>query len=148
MRIFTAIICIAVIVFASPAFAYKRDVPSKKVTTEESQAGEPVQKGDEEAAEEVQETIEEDYSYQPRGSGLVTTGYIFIGLGSAAAIAGSTIITATDKNITGAIISGGGAALALAGSMMILFGSREGYAVAPVVDPKSGTYGIAAAANF
>lgn len=127
MKLFTAAICIVTILFASPAFAYKRD--AKK--------GAPQQ--------ERQQGYNYDYG---GGHGLMTMGYVFIALGGAAAIAGTTIVTATDKRLAGAIVGGSGAALGLAGTLMIIFGEHGGYALAPAIDPTHRSYGLAMAGKF
>jgi len=124
--------CIASILFASPAFAYKREAPPKG-ETEES---------------EPQQVTREEYDYSYGRSGLVTAGYVFIALGGAAAIAGSTIAVATDKRLAGTIVGATGAALGLTGSFMILFGGQSGYALAPTIDPVHKTYGLTLAKNF
>jgi len=133
-KILTAI-CIATILIPYPAFAYKRDVPSEEKTSE-GQAW-------------PQQTSEPEHKYESGGDGLLTAGYVFIALGGAAAIAGSTIAVASDKRLAGAIVGSTGAALGLTGSLMILFGSgSSGYGLAPAVDPAHGTYGLAMAAKF
>lgn len=75
-------------------------------------------------------------------------GYVLLTVGGMAAIAGSTMIAATDEDVIGACVSGGGAAMALAGTLLITFGSHGGYAAGPSIDPKSGTYGVVLARRF
>jgi len=147
MKKLMVIFCIISFIFSLPAFAYKKETHPKSSGAQKKQE-EQVQTSEEKTEKKDEEEIEDVYTYKRPGSKLITTGYIFIGVGSAAAIVGSTMITATDKDITGAIISGSGAMLALAGSMMVLFGSHEGYAFGPMINPKRGAYGIAVAANF
>ena len=139
MKKIMAIVCISAIFFASPAFAYKRDVPQKEgaeeTTTEEykpEQAPQPV------------------FKTTSGGNGVETFAYVLIGLGGAAAITGSTFAVATNKRLTGAIIGASGAALGLTGSLMLLLGSSHGgyYGLSPEVDPTHGTYGLAFAGNF
>jgi len=145
MKRVISVICLLSVLFALPVYAYKRDVPSRETVTTEEEGGST-------AGEPQQEKIkEEDYSYGGgSGHGMVIAGYIFIGLGSAAAIAGSTILTATDKNLTGAIVSASGAALGLTGTMFLIFGSREEsyYGLGPSVDPANKSYGLAFSGNF
>ena len=137
MKLFTAVICITTIVFASPAFAYKRDVQPKSDTeTQEAPS---------------QEQYKYDYKYESGGGsgrGLMMAGYVCLALGGAAAIAGTTIVTATDKRLAGAIVGASGAALGLAGTLMIVFGGESGYGLGPSVDPSHGTYGLAMAGKF
>jgi hypothetical protein len=139
MKKMIALTCIFMFLLASQALAYKRDVPKQtpdETTTEEPQP-------------ETKEAQYEDYSYGGGHSGMVIAGYVFIALGSMAAIAGSTIIAATDNNLTGAIVSGSGAALGLTGSMLLVFGSHGSeYGVSPSVDPANKSYGLAFSGNF
>lgn len=137
MKQFIAAACISTILFASPAFAYKRDIPPKAPT--------------EESEEAPQQETEQEYKYESggHGGGLVTMGYVLIGIGGVAVIAGSTIITATNKRLAGTIIDAGGGVVALTGSMMVLFGSRSGgYGLAPKIDPVHKNYGLIFAKNF
>lgn len=140
MKKIVAFVCIFTFLAVSQVLAYKRDVP-KQQTQDETATEEP-----------QQETKEkhEDYSYGGGHSGMAIAGYIFIAMGSAAAIAGSTILTATDKNMTGAIVSASGAALGLAGTLFLVFGSHgSSYgAVGPAVDPAKDTYGLAFSGKF
>lgn len=136
IKLFTVAICAVTILFASPAFAYKRDVGPKNET--ETEEGAPQQQP-------------EEYKYESGGGGgrgLLTMGYVCIALGGAAAIAGTTIVTASDKHLTGAIVGGAGAALGLAGTLMIVFGEQSSYGVGPTVNPSHGTYGLAMAGKF
>ncbi len=139
---FMALFIAASMLFAQTAFGYKRDAPPKNgsgnITAEEPN-DEPAKEG----------SSDDEYQHERKGEGMITAGYVLLAAGSAAAIAGGTLITATNKDLTGAIISAGGAVMGLAGSMLIIFGSRSGgYAVAPSVDPARGTYGLAMAGNF
>jgi hypothetical protein len=141
----TAAICISCLLaflMASPALAYRRDVqgqPAASAAAGEAPEGQP---------EPGQGQHPSDWDTgSPGGSGTVTWGYVLLGVGGAAAIAGSTIVAATDKRTTGIIVGSAGATMSLVGTMMIMMGGR-GYAVGPAVDPGSGSYGLAVAANF
>lgn len=136
---FMALFIAASMLFASSAFGYKRDAPPKNDITAEEPNDEPAKEG----------SSDDESQHERKGEGMITAGYVLLAAGSAAAIAGGTLITATNKDLTGAIISAGGAVMGLAGSMLIIFGSRSGgYAVAPSVDPARGTYGLAMSGNF
>lgn len=139
MKKFIAVSCIATILFASLAFAYKRDVSVKSESDQTQTEG---------SEQEPQQAPQEEYNYGSGGHGLFTAGYVCIAAGGAAAIAGTIIITGTDKRLTGVIVEGSGAALALAGTLMIVFGERSNYALAPTVNPAHNTYGLSFAANF
>jgi hypothetical protein len=136
-----AIICIVTMLLSSTVFAYTRDVPSKESSEEETPAQEYRQ----------QQAPQQPYQYEESGgSGVETMGYVFIAMGGAAAITGSTLAIATDKRLAGAIVGGAGAALGLAGSLMIMLGSSHHsyYGVSPTIDPLHQTYGLTLAANF
>jgi len=136
-----AIICLLTMLLSSTAFAYKRDVPSNEPSEEEAPAQEYRQ----------QQAPQQPYQYEESGGrGVETMGYVFVALGGVAAITGSTLIAATDKNLAGAIVAGTGAALGLTGSLMIMLGAghHSYYGVSPTIDPSHNTYGLALAANF
>ena len=78
---------------------------------------------------------------------MVIGGYLLLTMGGLAAIAGSTIVAATDHNVLGASMAGGGAATSLIGTLMITLGHRS-YAIGPAIDPGSGTYGVVLAKRF
>jgi hypothetical protein len=144
MRILTAILCIMTLLFASTAYAYKSDV--KQLSAVQAEDEETQGKAPEGKEEQKQKEGEGDY---PEGgtSGMMIGGYVLIAVGGLAAIAGSTILTATDKDILGVSLSAGGGALGLAGSLMLIFGSRT-YDIGPAVDLKNGTYGVRFAKRF
>ena len=141
---FAAVICIFTMFVSSTAMAYSRG----------SQGYGPIQEEGVEAEPEAEDKpyrdipVESEEAPTPGMSGMAITGYVFLVLGGLGAIAGSTMITASDKNTLGAIILGGGAALSLAGTLMITLGGHSGYAVGPAVDPKSNTYGVVVAKRF
>ncbi len=153
---FVSIFCLATILFSPAAFAYDRSNQGYSVAQaddEEYQAGVPPDDegvSEEKKAKDIEREIYEGSGGGDGGgrSGAVIGGYVLIAVGGMAAIAGSTIIAATDKNVLGASIAAGGAAMGLAGSLMIMLGSRSGYAVGPAVDPSSGSYGLALAKRF
>lgn len=147
-----AIICIFTMLTSSSAFAYSRDsqgygdVQAEEVEVETEIETQTETEIDEEPYRDIQET--EEPPEMPGMSGTVIGGYVLITLGGLAAIAGSTIISTSDKNTLGAIVLGGGAVMSLGGTLMIMLGSRGGYAVGPVVDPKGGAYGVMVAKRF
>ena len=143
-----AVICIFTMLVSSTAFAYSRGSQGYgEIQAEETDVGAQTQaEPDEEPYQDIQET--EEMPEVPGMSGTQIGGYVLITLGGLAAIAGSTIITATDKDILGASILAGGAAMSLGGTLMIMLGGRGGYAVGPAVDPKRGSYGVLVAKRF
>jgi len=145
-----AALCIFSILFPSSAFAYSRGSQGYgEIQAEETEVETGAQaetEAEEMPSGEIQET--EEPPEVPGMSGTVIGGYVLITVGGLAAIAGSTIITASNKDTLGAIVLGSGAAMGLAGSLMIMLGSRSGYAVGPAVDPASGTYGVVVAKRF
>ena len=139
----SAVICIVTILFSSPALAYSRS------TQGYGEAQETIQVQDEQEAKDEGEDFKDWEKGSGGGkSGTVIWGYVLLSVGGIATIAGSTIVGATDHNIMGASIAAGGAALSLGGTLMIMLGSRGGYAVGPTVDPKRGNYGIVVAKRF
>ena len=142
-----AIICIFTMLFSSTAMAYSRGSQGYGHTQEEGVEVEVEPEAEDKPYREIPEESEE----APKGPGMVgmaITGYVFLVLGGLGAIAGSTMITASDKNTLGAIILGSGAAMSLAGTLMITLGGHSGYAVGPALDPKSNTYGVVVAKKF
>lgn len=125
-----AVVCLFTMFCASPALSYQREARSNQDTQEEARP----------------EPIPEERN---RGYGLMIAGYTMIGLGGAAAIAGSAIATASSsRRLTGVIVGSSGAAIGLAGSLMLLFSSHEKYSITPQIDPIKNQYGLAFAANF
>jgi len=140
-----AVICMFTMLVSQTAMAYSRG----------SQGYSPAEQGDVETSPEPEEEPyrdipeeSEEAPQMPGMSGTAIMGYVLLAIGGMGAIAGSTIITASDKNTLGAIILGGGAALSLAGTLMITLGGHSGYAVGPAVDPKTNTYGVVVAKRF
>ncbi len=140
-----AVICIFTMLASSTAMAYSRDSQGYGRTQEEGVEVEP--EADDKPYRDIPVESEEAPEV-PGMSGTAITGYVFLVLGGLGAIAGSTMMTASDKNTLGAIILGSGAALSLAGTLMITLGGHSGYAVGPAVDPGSNTYGIVVAKSF
>jgi hypothetical protein len=140
-----AIICIFTMLVSQTAIAYSRSTQGYGSVEAEDVEAEPVP--EEEPYRDIPVESEEAPEVPGMG-GTAIMGYVFLSLGGMGAIAGSTIITASDKNTLGAIILGSGAALSLAGTLMIMLGGHGGYAVGPVVDPKSNTYGVVVAKRF
>ncbi len=131
-RKLVALLCLLTLLWALPASAYKRD------------ASFPDQE------ESSEEPAEQPASVSPPSfgvSGSHVAGYLMIGVGGAAAIAGSTIVATTHKNVLGASIGAGGAVLSLVGSLLLMM-TPSGYALAPQIDPEHQSYGLAVAANF
>lgn len=126
-----SLVCIATFFCAVPAFSYQREKQQSRSVEQQ-----PVPSG---ASEETN---------GGDGNGLLIASYAFIGLGSAAAIAGSAIATASSKKTLGVIVGSSGAALGLAGSFMLLFAARKSYGLAPKIDPANNSYGLIFAANF
>lgn len=124
-----AVACIIAMFCASPVFSYQRDVRSNQNEQDES--------GPSPVPEE-----------RGGGRGLMIAGYTMIGLGGAAAIAGSALAMTNSKRTAGIIVGSSGAAIGLAGSIMLLFSAHDGYAIAPQIDPIKNQYGLAFAANF
>ncbi len=142
IRSLIAIMAILTMLITSTAYAYKSD-EYKSSDIEEEQTD-----TQEETANDQEGEIADEEEYPDGGaSGVMIGGYVLLAVGGLAAIAGSTILSTTDKTVLGASLSAGGAAAGLAGSLMIIFGSRT-YAVGPTIDPKSGTYGVALAKRF
>ena len=141
-----AIICIFTMFVSSTAMAYSRGTQGYGSTQAEEEEVEIVTDTDDKPYRDIPEESEE--APTPGMSGMAITGYVFLVMGGLGAIAGSTMITASDKNTLGAIILGSGAALSLAGTLMITLGGHSGYAVGPAVDPKSNTYGVVVAKRF
>ena len=146
----TAIVCLLTVLSASPALAYSRDSQGYSVTAgeadAEASAPEDAYDDDPKGAEE---SIVGDTGHESGGGaiGVVIGGYLLLTVGGLAAIAGSTIVAATDHNVLGASMAGGGAAASLIGTLMITLGHRS-YAVGPAIDPKNGTYGVVLAKRF
>jgi hypothetical protein len=139
-----AVICIFTMFISQAAMAYSRGSQGYGHIQEEGVEAEP--EPDDKPYRDIPEESEE--APTPGMSGMAITGYVFLVLGGLGAIAGSTMITASNKDTLGAIILGGGAALSLAGTLMITLGGHSGYAVGPAVDPKSNTYGVVVAKRF
>jgi len=133
-------VCVLLMLISMPAFGYSRDNQGYGgVQQEGAQA---------EASKAPKDAPDEDWDdYGGGPSGMMIGGYVLLAVGGAAAIAGSTIVATTDKDVLGACVAAGGGAMSLAGTLMITLGSRS-YAIAPAVDPKSGTYGLALASRF
>ncbi len=147
IRSLLAVTCVLTMLITSTAYAYKKDTYKSSNSSDILDIMEEQPEAPEDTPGEKEgESDEEDY---PNGgpSGMMIGGYVLIALGGMAAIAGSTILMTTDKNLLGASISAGGAAVGLAGSMMLIFGSRS-VAVGPTIDPKTGTYGVMVAKRF
>jgi hypothetical protein len=125
----------ASMLLSTQALAWHRDLPDDSGAEVEGSAPAP-----EPAPHEVR--------YREPGQGVVTAGYVFLGVGGLAAIAGSTIIAMGNHNTMGVVVGGSGAAVSLAGTLMILLGGQGGYALAPVIDPGRKSYGMTLAANF
>jgi hypothetical protein len=146
-----AFVCIITMLVTQTAMAYSRSSQgygsTQAGTEEEAEEVEIVSDTDDESYRDIPEESEEAPE-MPGMSGTAIMGYVFLALGGMGAIAGSTIITASDKNTLGAIILGGGAALSLAGTLMITLGGHRGYAVGPAIDPKTNTYGVVVAKRF
>ncbi|MFA4974163.1 MAG: hypothetical protein WC683_16255 [bacterium] len=146
MKIIITILCILTLTIPSVAGAYKRDArPYQESAAEEPHADEGTQPADDDIRRKTEEIEKEGGGGM---GGMAIMGYALITVGSMAAIAGSTILAATDKNLLGASISGGGAAMALAGTLMVTLGSRGSYAAGPAIDPATGTYGVMVAKRF
>lgn len=128
--------CLLTILFASPAFAYKRDAPAKGDSETESPA-----------ESWPSESQEDEGPPKLPGNGVRIGGYVLIFTGGLAAIAGSTIIATTHHNTLGICLDAGGAVMALGGSLMLMLGS-SGYAVGPRIDPAHQSYGLTVARNF
>lgn len=127
-RKLVALLCLLTLFWALPASAYKRDA----------------------SLSDQEESSEEPAPVSPPSfgvSGSHVAGYLMIGVGGAAAIAGSTIVATTHKNVLGASIGAGGAVLSLVGSLLLMM-TPSGYALAPQIDPEHQSYGLAVAANF
>lgn len=139
IRKLVAVCCLVTILFASPAFAYKRDAPAEDDSASES--SEPP------ATSWPVEGQEDEGPPKLPGNGTRIGGYILIFTGGLAAIAGSTIIATTHHNTLGICLDAGGAVMGLGGSLMLMLGS-SGYAVGPRIDPARKSYGLAVAANF
>ncbi len=145
-----AIICMFTMLVSQTAMAYSRGAQGYgeiEAQGEEAQAEADIDTG---AGEQPPQDIQDEGEPPelPGMSGTVIGGYVLLTVGGLATIAGSTIITASDKNTLGAIVLGAGAATSLAGTLMIMLGSHSGYAVGPAVDPGSGTYGVVVAKRF
>lgn len=142
-----AVICMLTMLITQTAVAYSRGAQGYGSTQAEEEDVEIVADTEEEPYRDIPEESEEAPE-MPGMSGTAIMGYVLLAIGGMGAIAGSTIITASDKNTLGAIILGSGAALSLAGTLMITLGGHSGYAVGPAVDPKSNTYGVVVAKRF
>lgn len=147
----TALVTLFSMLAAPAALAYDRTESGYRSAEAEEEETPLPRDFEDKSIEEIERDIyrrqhEEGEVHGPGGT--IIGGYVLLALGGVTAIAGSTIIAATDHNVLGVSLAGGGAALSLAGTLMITLGSHGGYAVGPSVDPKRGAYGVVLAKKF